>query len=255
VSKVVAVAAGGVIASLSCILAGSVMAVPLGVMSGISVWVLAVIAGWPRLRGEVVVGRDGVAIRCGREERFLPLRRIAGVRAREAWTELSLASGGWIEMLVAPPWRARTRARGALGGVLAERRRNRLAALVRWHMERSGHGQGSSAEQLGRQGRPLQAWQAALQALVREESAGYRGAAVPEERALEVLEDGGAPVELRVGAALALSGDREREAARRARRAIEGCASQEVRAALEQAAEGELEEGMLERARAAAGER
>ena len=158
-------------------------------------------------------------------------------------------------MLVAPPWRARAHARGALGGVLSERRRNRLAALVRWHMERAGHGQGSSAEQLGRQGRPLKAWQAALQALVREEAAGYRGAAVPQERALEVLEDGGAPVELRVGAALALSGDREREAARRARRAIEGCVSQDVRAALEQAAEGELEEGMLERARAAAGER
>lgn len=157
----------------------------------------------------------------------------------------------------------RGRAPQPLSGHLAAGRRARALHLLRERLgiaggagvERVARSGGSTAAALlERRGRALPVWQETLRALVRQAGGGYRVAALSSDQALEVLQDGRAPVEVRIGAAMALSTGDDRAATRRLRAAIAACASEEVRAALEQAAEGELEEATLARARLAAGE-
>ncbi|HTN88222.1 MAG TPA: hypothetical protein VL242_31295, partial [Sorangium sp.] len=127
-------------------------------------------------------------------------------------------------------------------------RREHLLALLR---ERSGRGApeaGRAGALLERRGLPATAWRAALRRLVSESGADYRTAKLTREQALAVLEDGAAPAELRIGAALALSAWRDGQTVERLRIAAEGCASRDVRLALEQAAEGDMDDWMLERA-------
>jgi hypothetical protein len=82
---------------------------------------------------------------------------------------------------------------------------------------------------------------------------------LPKEQALAVLEDGHAPGELRIGAALALTeGGRPGEhtlprgldpdTALRLRIAVETCVNQDVRTALRDAIYGDLEDETLDRA-------
>ena len=112
---------------------------------------------------------------------------------------------------------------------------------------------------LERRGRTVRAWRVALAELVREASSGYRTAMLPKEQALAVLEDGHAPGELRIGAALALTvGGRagehtlprgvDADTALRLRIAVETCVNQEVRTALRDAIYGDLDEETLDRA-------
>ena len=113
---------------------------------------------------------------------------------------------------------------------------------------------------LERRGRTVRAWRAALSELVREASSGYRTAMLPKEQALAVLEDGHAPSELRIGAALALTSGSRRvgehvaphgvdpETVTRLRIAVETCVNQAVRTALRDAIYGELEDDTLDRA-------
>ncbi len=93
---------------------------------------------------------------------------------------------------------------------------------------------------------------AAIAELVREASGGYRTAMLPKEQALAVLEDGRAPGELRIGAALALTvGGRagehtlprglDADTALRLRIAVETCVNQDVCTALRDAIHGDLE--------------
>jgi hypothetical protein len=132
--------------------------------------------------------------------------------------------------------------------VLAEWRREHLLGLLRKRIGRDDPEAGGAGALLERRGRPAPAWRAALRCLMAEAGADYRTAKLTREQALAVLEDGGAPAELRIGAALALSSARDRATAERLRIAAEGCASCDVRIALEQAADGEVDEGTLDRA-------
>ena len=245
IREAIAGALAAPLVALAWTLADPAVALALGVLSGVTVWVLAMVHGWPRLRADVVVGRDGVVVRRGARERFIPLARIARILETDAGVELILAGGDRIELALIPLWLRASR--GDLTRALAQRRRARMAALLRDRIARAGRGDPGAPALLSRRGRSLPAWQAALRALIRD-AAGYRSATLPRDHALEVVEDGRAPVELRIAAALALSPGDGGEATRRLRVAIGACASRDVRGALEQAAEGELDEPTLARA-------
>jgi hypothetical protein len=255
--KALSTAAGVVLAAFFLPLSDPAVAFALAVLSGVSIWVLATVAGWPRLRAELVVGADGLSIRTGAQERFIPFGDIAAMRGTDLGVALDLRRGEELDLTMVPPWlrnagRAGARrgsgVRGFLSATLAERRRDRLMVLLKRRLDRRPFEPSGGAALLERRGRPLPAWQAASRALIRDACAGYREAALSCERALEVVEDGGSPVELRVGAALALSPDDAGNAGKRLRVAIDACASRDVRAALEQAAYGELDEPTLKRA-------
>ena len=102
--------------------------------------------------------------------------------------------------------------------------------------------------ELDRRSRSVSAWRDDLRALLAVEGSGYRGAALGPDQLAEVVEDAGAPTERRVAAAVALSGKGDEESRRRVRVAVEACADRDLRAALEHAAEGEIEEAELHRA-------
>jgi hypothetical protein len=148
---------------------------------------------------------------------------------------------------------------GSLTAELSAWRRGRLLGLLREGILPGGPEIVRAGGLLERRGRTVRAWRAALSELVREASGGYRTAMLPKEQALAVLEDGHAPGELRIGAALALTvGGRRSEhtiprgldpdTALRLRIAVETCVNQEVRTALRDAIYGDLDEETLDRA-------
>jgi hypothetical protein len=85
----------------------------------------------------------------------------------------------------------------------------------------------------------------ALASLIR--AAGYRTGAVTARDLAAVIEDATLSAEHRVGATLALQAADPEEARAHARLAAAACADKDLRVALEQAAEGELDEEQLAR--------
>lgn len=194
------------------------------------------------------VGDDGLAIQREATERFIPFRRIERVDETTFGVELTLEGGERLTLTIVPPWLLRDPAETGLSMVLAERRREHLLALLRERSAGAGAPEERVASLFERGGRPVTAWQAALRRLVGDAGVDYRRAKLTREQAFGVLEDGSAPAELRIGAALALSSTRDRESAQRVRIAAQRCANRDVRIALEQAAGGEIEESVIERA-------
>ncbi|XYH94755.1 hypothetical protein ACMHYB_44085 [Sorangium sp. So ce1128] len=240
------------IAALVSLICWSVLdadvALSLGAVTGAAAWVLAALLREGSARRVLVAGSDGLSLRDDAGERFIPFSCIERVEETALGVELVLAGGKELQLTLVPLQLLRDPRETGLSMVLAERRREHLLALLR---ERSGRGApeaGRASALLERRGLPATAWRAALRRLVSESGADYRTAKLTREQALAVLEDGAAPAELRIGAALALSAWRDGQTAERLRIAAEGCASRDVRLALEQAAEGDVEDWMLERA-------
>jgi hypothetical protein len=126
-------------------------------------------------------------------------------------------------------------------------RREALVERIEQAMSARGQSRVSQVQlaQLDRQRRTLPAWREDLRALLAVEGSGYRGAALGSDQLAEVVEDAGAPAERRVAAAIALSGNGDVESKRRVRIAAQACVEEDLRAALEHAAEGEIEEAEL----------
>ncbi|WP_438014993.1 hypothetical protein WMF18_29445 [Sorangium sp. So ce315] len=224
------------------------VALSLGVVTGASAWGLAALLREGSAQRVLVAGSDGLSLRDDAGERFIPYACIERVDDTALGVALVLAGGEEVPLTIVPPQLLRDPSETGLSMVLAERRREHLLALLR---ERSGRGAPEARRAgalLERRGLPAPAWRAALRRLVSESGADYRTAKLTREQAYAVLEDGAAPAELRIGAALALSASRDDETAARLRIAAEGCASRDVRLAIEQAAEGEIDDWTLERA-------
>ncbi|WP_438023467.1 hypothetical protein [Sorangium sp. So ce233] len=224
------------------------VALSLGVVTGASAWALAALLREGAAPRVLVAGSDGLSLRDDAGERFIPYACIERIDETALGVELELAGGEEVSLTIVPPQLLRDPSETGLSMVLAERRREHLLALLR---ERSGRGApeaGRAGALLERRGLAAPAWRAALRRLVDEAGADYRTAKLSREQAYAVLEDGGAPAELRIGAALALSSSRDDHTAERLRIAAEGCASRDVRLAIEQAAEGEVDDWTLERA-------
>lgn len=220
---------------------------------------------------EVIVGTDGIALTGFGRHRFIAysrVRRIArvphGVRLflndsvsvllptiADAGAPLPITPG--VDAPFDPASAKRLLARGASPEELYRRdvtRREALFERLDQAMRARGQSRVSSVQlaELDRRSRSISAWREDLRALLAVEGSGYRGAALGPDQLAEVVEDAGAPTERRVAAAVALSGKGDEEAKRRVRVAVEACADRDLRAALEHAAEGEIEEAELHRA-------
>ena len=221
-------------------------------------------------RREVIVGADGVALDGFGTRRFIAHAQVRRVERDPEGVRLQLKDGGSVLLPTLIDSRAPlpvTRGldalfnpasvqRGFPGAIAtAEAYRQdvarREALFHRIRLARRGRGQSRASSvqlaQLDRQRRSLRAWRDDLRALLAIEGSGYRGAAFGSDQLAEVVEDAGASAERRVAAAIALSGNGDAESKRRVRVAVEACVDQDLRAALEHAAEGELEEAELSR--------
>jgi hypothetical protein len=221
--------------------------------------VLAAGAYRPGVVGSIVVGKDGIAMKRGAKDRFIAFGAIESVVGTEAGASLTLTGGEVVEIDIVPVLQLENEPYGSLTPRLSTARRARLLELVQEGLLPGGPEIVRAGALLERRGRTVRAWRIALSELVREASGGYRTAMLPREQALAVLEDGHAPGELRIGAALALTvGGRagehslprgvDADTALRLRIAVETCVNQDVRTALRDAIYGDLEEETLDRA-------
>ncbi|WP_437606704.1 hypothetical protein WMF20_38005 [Sorangium sp. So ce834] len=181
-------------------------------------------------RTEVVVGSDGVRVERPFASVWLPYTELTAVQARGDRLVLSRRRGeAAVELATGED----------LTEALAQRIREAHASAV-------GSAAPRGAEALERRGRDLAAWLDDLRKLV---SAGdYRATALSPEDVLHTLDDADSPPDRRLGAALVLRIAGYPEARARIRVAAEATADDALRAALEHAAEEEVDDAALARA-------
>src|SRR5262249_2647105 len=115
--------------------------------------------------------------------------------------------------------------------------RQRIAEAVQ---TASRAGAEAASELVARGGRPSSAWREALRKLA--VGGGYRGETVSPDALLRAAENADAPVEQRLGAAMAIGLGADEDAKRRLRVAVEGIANARVRVAMELAVDGAEDE-------------
>ncbi|MFT3768089.1 MAG: hypothetical protein QM820_21780 [Minicystis sp.] len=185
---------------------------------------------------EVVIGADGVVLRRAAWSRHVPFSAIERVSGDAAVLMLVLRDPEGLERGERIALRGND---GAITVALADRIAGALSSARR-------DASTAVAAQLDPEGLSFDAWLAALDKLLRG-GTDYRRAAVAADDLLAVVEDASAPPAIRVGAALALRAGDSPEGRARVRIAADACADDEVRAALEAAAEEELNEAPIRR--------
>jgi hypothetical protein len=246
--------AGVVLTSLVAISACAFMSQGVALSLGLAVGIGAMAWGGGRSaavgRDGVLAGGDGLVVRQNGRTRFIPYRCVSGVRSMGSGIGVSLLGGEAVELpMLTPEHRRRA---GALGQTLAERRRAHLAFLIATALVRRPPKAGVMAVELARRGRSIPEWRAALAALVSDAAAGYRRASLSRADVEEVLEYTRAPLELRLGAALALAEGASEATRTRLRVVASSCVHPAARAALTRVSEGALDDETLSRAQAAA---
>ena len=182
------------------------------------------------------IGMDGIVYRRFLRKRFYPYSGVASV--------VRGTSGVVVELRSGEPLHLRTRGFWSRSGpdatteALLERIETARAAA-------SGHDVRAKLPLLERRARSAAEWRAHLSTLVG--AAGYRTGAVTARDLAAVIEDATLSAEHRVAATLALQAAEPAEARTRARIAAAACADKGLRVALDQAAEGELDEEHLAR--------
>ena len=180
---------------------------------------------------EVVVGMDGVVVRRAFSRTYHSYADIEIVQAQDNELRWRLRGTKWFAAA----------AKGEPRLVQAAAKRIDLARRTGALVEDGAR----VRELLDRKGRTLAEWRTALSGLLLQ-GGDYRNATVTEEALLAVLEDPGENRGRRIGAAMILR-IAVPEAAPRIRIAAETSADDELRAALERAAEEELDDATLER--------
>jgi len=204
-------------------------------------------------RREAVVGTDGIAYRKTFDTEFISYGSLASVETdtrgvrlvRKGGRKVLLATrrAGERPLPLAPPTTPPRSPAEAQRRVLIERIAAAMAAGSAPELPQL------AKDRLDRQGRSTAAWRDDLDRLL-SPADDYRHARISPEDLGAVIEDPTAPAERRVAAAVALSTREGAEARRRVRIAVQACADEDLRAALEAAAEGEIEEVRLGRAMA-----
>ncbi|MDI1478743.1 hypothetical protein [Polyangium sp. y55x31] len=207
---------------------------------------------------EVVVGTDGVVFHGYFGPRFIPYTEIESVRRHSHGVLLGLRHGKKVLLpvraavlrgmpLTPPPRVAR-----AAAAVLDENLVRREMLFRRIEEARAARGQSSGVridlEKLDQQDKPFLVWLDEMRRLLAERG-GYRESRIVPEDLAMVVEDPGASPERRIGAAIALSQSNDEGTKRRIRIAVEACADLELRAALEEAAHGEIVQARVEKLR------
>jgi hypothetical protein len=208
--------------------------VAVAIGSAAAVAIAAISLGAARLLAPrmVIVGSDGVAIRHAFRRSFVPHADIERVEfVGRAGLRLQIVGGKAL------------RAGWMLGAV----RRDALVALIdRWHQRAS-----PLPEQLGtlrRDGRPVSEWIDALGNVFA--AASYRSEATTPAHALVAIDNAAAPVELRIGAIVALlkAGLIDTGAAERLRAAAATFASERMVRAIDELATGRIDAATIEAA-------
>jgi hypothetical protein len=211
-----------------------------------AVFVVALVAAFLALRAMVppraTVGLDGVELRGLGWRRFVPLDSVSGVESTERGVTLRLREGSPVALTTFRNTSDGVQGHPATRAALLRRIEDALAARL------ASQAQVARAAALERHGRPFARWRAELAALAGPDADYRRSAGLARDDLQRVLEDAAAPIEHRVGAAVALAAAGEVDIRRRVRIAAAACADRDLRAALEAAAEEELDEAKLERA-------
>lgn len=195
-------------------------------------WFLVMMAALHALRApEITVGAEGIAIRTPWRRRYVAYAQIANVFAYDGGVFIARVDGSKIGVR---GWSAES-AQAVVKRVNGARAQAARAEAVH------------RTDWLERRGLSFADWRASLIDSLRPPS-GYRAAAHAPEDAFRILEDATAPLEHRLGAALALAGSRQAGAPEKVRIAADACARDEVRIALACAAEDEPDEAAIEAA-------
>jgi hypothetical protein len=194
-------------------------------------------ARWIAGSHEVVIGIDGVLIRRAGRARLVPIALI----------RRALCEHGALVLELCPSTRDGSAERlsvyGADPAVLAG-----LAARIEATLRRAEETAVKATAGLEPHGRSMAEWREALTRLMQDEGA-YRRAPFEAIDLGAVLEGGRAPACRRIGAALALCAtDQDGVGRAQVRRVATACAGEALRAALETAAEDEVNEGVIRRA-------
>lgn len=183
----------------------------------------------------VVIGTDGIAVERMFGRTFIPYSQLTEVASRRGAVVLQLRGGSSLALPTGPRYAgSRTRADESPHTALLNRIEEARAA------GRSRSIESACAADLDRAGRSLEAWRQHLRGLVVSES--YRRASVGREEIAAVLEDASAPPQRRIAAALVLAHGDDAASKLRIADVVRTCADENLRAALEAAAEGELTE-------------
>jgi hypothetical protein len=178
----------------------------------------------------VRVGTDGILLKRLRR-RFVPFRGLKTAEAHGASILLHVGDREPIDIPTSSPEEA-------------------SAVVARILQAKAAGDRGSDADRLtalDRAGRSLPEWRAALASMARPGGGGYREKGVSPSELVTVVEDARAPIPRRVAAAVALASS-EKELQSRVRVAIDACAEDRLRVALDKALEGEIDEELIEKA-------
>ncbi|MDC3960847.1 hypothetical protein [Polyangium jinanense] len=200
-----------------------------GLAMGTATLTLLIVRAWKP--PEIVVGTDGVLVRRPFSKTYIPYSSVDHLEM----------DGDRLRLFPKNPDDAVVQVKGEPELV--------LAAASRIEEARAAGGASAAharvRELLDRKGRSLAEWRTALTELL--QGGDYRNASITEEALLAVLQDSAEDRGRRIGAAMLLRVAAP-EAAPRIRIAAEASADDELRAALERAAEEELDDATLERA-------
>ncbi len=188
-------------------------------------------------RRPAAIGADGIRFRRFFRRRFYPYRAITDVSLSEGRVTLSLQDGESVRMRTVSWWPRAGIDEAALalhGRIEAARAAASPLRDVR-----------AKLSLLDRRGRAPAAWRAHLASLLGRSD--YRTGALTAGDLTSVIEDASLSAEHRVAAAVALSASEPEEARARTRIAAAASADDDLRLALDQAAEGEIDEGRLDR--------
>lgn len=196
---------------------------------------------------ELVIGTDGLAF----GGRFVRHRDIVSVRTFGHGVRLGLRDGSILLLPVRgqirPPLPLDPPDPGSADAAGHELREALLTRIVDARSVPAAAPESQALQALERGALLLSAWRERLRSLLSREGT-YRAATVDGSTLRRVVVDPHVPAEQRIAAALALSASEAPEDRREARIAAESCADAELRAALEAAAEGKLDERWLKRA-------
>ncbi len=185
---------------------------------------------------EVRVGTDGLTLRGAFKTRFIPFAELAAVRPFNNDPMLCYRDGR-TEVV----WNSAVSRSPELLAALLHRMDRALASNAEHDALMA------RAAVLERRGRTLDAWRAEVARLV-DPAKGYRDLGLSRAEAEALLDDVRAPLEHRIAAAMALRALDDQEAPTRIRVAADGCASPEMREALQRAGDGTLDEAAVDRA-------
>ncbi|TKD12828.1 hypothetical protein [Polyangium fumosum] len=183
---------------------------------------------------EIIVGSDGLRIRSGFDDRWIPHSLVCTVEETPRVLFLVVGEAG-------RPGQRIEVATGDPSFILAVAGRLRLAIAL----GSNGAGGPPVGAELDPAGKSFTEWKDKLQSLLLH--AGYRKSAVTYEELVAVVDDPDLPPGQRLGAALALGIAKHPDGRERIRVAAEACADDAMKHALEEAAEGELDERALRR--------